>query len=115
MGEKITVRNQVPARIENAVYSPHRIAFTVDTPAPCLVVVAQSYYPNWRARIGSQVIPLWRANYAFQAFQVPAGRQDVTLTYVDGKFRTGLIITLITLAGMILAWVRWKLTDSAKT
>jgi hypothetical protein len=41
---------------------------------PSLVVVAQTYYHDWRADVDGQPTHLLRANHAFQAVQVPAAR-----------------------------------------
>ena len=38
---------------------------------PSLVVAAQTFYPCWKASVDGQPARLWRANYAFQAVQVP--------------------------------------------
>jgi hypothetical protein len=48
--------------------------------------------------------PIWRANYAFQALQIPAGRHTLTLVYKDSLFRAGMILAV--LAGLVCA-VLW--------
>jgi hypothetical protein len=109
MAGTITATNRVPgAAIENVRCSAQRITFTVDAPAPCLVVAAQSYYPNWRAYVAGQPVPLWPANHAFQALQVPAGRHEVMLRYEDRRFQLGAIISVLTLLGMIGATLLWR-------
>jgi hypothetical protein len=111
---QVTATNRGPAKITESRYSANRITFTVEAPAPSLVVVAQSFYPNWRARVDGQSVPVWRANYAFQAIQVPAGRRAVTLVYDDKSFRLGLVISTITLLGMGIAWLFLRQNNAAK-
>ena len=49
-------------------------------------------YHNWKARVDGKAVPLWRANYAFQAVEVPAGRHEVTLVYGDKMFWIGTLL-----------------------
>ncbi|MBM3882009.1 MAG: hypothetical protein FJ387_20190 [Verrucomicrobia bacterium] len=72
----------------------HRLRFTVDAAEPAWVVVAQSYYPCWQATVNGRPVPLYRANHAFQALEVPAGRAMVDLRYSDRRFRWGVAFSV---------------------
>jgi uncharacterized membrane protein YfhO len=49
---------------------------------------------------------LWRANYAFQALEIPSGEHHVELVYVDWNFRIGLLISVIAVGiVVVLYWV----------
>jgi hypothetical protein len=80
---------------------------TIDVVArqPSLVVVAQAYYHLWHASVDGRPENIWRANLGYQAVQVPAGRHRVTLHYRDRPFYSGLMISCLTLAGCVLAWI----------
>ena len=41
------------------------------------------------AFVDGKAVPLLRANYAFQALEVPAGKSQVQLVYQDNAFRLG--------------------------
>jgi len=84
-----------------AHYSPHEIHLQITTPAPVLAVVAQSLFPAWRAYIDGKPARIWRANYAFQAVEVPSGRHAVRLAYQDRWFELGAAISGLTM----LAWI----------
>jgi hypothetical protein len=71
---------------------------------PTFAVIAQTYDPKWRATVDGQPGELLRANHAFQAVAVPAGRHTLRLVYEDRSFRRGAAISLISLAGCLLAW-----------
>jgi uncharacterized membrane protein YfhO len=71
-----------------------------------MLVVAQAYYHCWRASVDGRAVPLWRANYAFQALEVPSGRHEVRLVYVDRAFQGGAIISMMAL--MLCMAVIWK-------
>ena len=70
--------------------------------------MAQTYYHRWRAFVDDQPATLLRANFAFQAVEIPSGRHRVRLEYVDRAFHLGVAISLAALAvclgGLGLAW-----------
>ena len=96
--------NAANARVTTRRFAAHEILAEVETDAPTLVTVAQSFYHPWRAFVDGQPVKLWRANYAFQALEVPAGKHTVRLVYVDEKFRLGVGISL---AGLALCGFLW--------
>ena len=51
-------------------------------------------------------VRLWRANHAFQALEVPEGRHEVKLVYEDRLFYLGAAVSLVTLAGCVMVWLR---------
>ena len=64
-----------------------------------MVVIAQSFYWPWEATVDGQPVALWRANHAFQALEVPAGKHQVIVAYRDRNFRTGAAVSVATLLG----------------
>jgi Bacterial membrane protein YfhO len=92
------------ARILSSRFTAQRGEIEVDAQDRSLVVISQAYYPAWKARVDGRSVPLWPANYAFQALEVPAGPHQVVLTYDDHVFYLGSIISILTLAG---CW-RWS-------
>ena len=80
----------------------------VDAAETSLVVVAQTYYHNWRAEIDGQPATLLRANVAFQAVQVPAGKHRVHLFYRDAAFELGAMISLVALVVCALGFFLWR-------
>ena len=98
--------NAANARVTTRRFAAHEILAEVETDAPTLVTVAQSFYHPWRAFVDGQPVKLWRANYAFQALAVPAGKHTVRLVYVDEKFRLGVGISLAGLAVCGFLWWR---------
>jgi len=57
----------------------------------------------WRIRttVDDRPVPLWTANYAFQALQVPAGQHEVRVVFRSDSFHIGAILTLISLLTLI--------------
>jgi hypothetical protein len=101
----ISATQRTAARVLNAVFANQRVSIRAEAPAASLVVISQCHYPAWQARVDGRPARIWRANCAFQAIEVPAGRHQVELVYEDGKLRTGLILSLLGLVGCAGLWV----------
>jgi hypothetical protein len=104
----VTVTNQTATRVLNSQFKAQRVDIEVEAAGPSLVVVAQTYYHNWRAYVDDQPTQLLRANYAFQAFQVPEGRHHVRLVYEDRVFQFGAAVSICMVVNcfIFLRWLR---------
>jgi uncharacterized membrane protein YfhO len=85
------------ARILSSHIGTAECVFETSAESRTMLVVAQAYYHCWRARVDGTDVPLWRANYAFQALEVPAGKHEVRLVYVDRAFQAGAVISILAL------------------
>jgi hypothetical protein len=87
-------------------FENQQISVQIQAPAPSILLVSQSWYPAWKAYVDGSPVKLWRADYAFQAVEVPAGRHTVRLAYEDRAFRMGWVLSC---AGLLL-WLGlwWK-------
>jgi uncharacterized membrane protein YfhO len=54
------------------------------------LVLHDTWDPGWRARVDGDPAEVLRADFAFRAVRVPAGRHAVELRYAPGSFRLGL-------------------------
>ena len=90
----VTATNQTTARVLNSKFTTQGVDIEVEASEPSLVVVAQTWYHNWRAYVDGKPAPLLRANHAFQAIQVPAGRHYIRLAYEDLAFQFGAAVSI---------------------
>jgi hypothetical protein len=86
-----------PAVVSNVTTGAGRVGFQVETDRPALVVIAQTFHPNWQARVNGTAVRIERADYALQAIIVPAGRNTIILVYRDRAFLAGLALSAATL------------------
>jgi len=93
----VSVTNETSARVVSQRFMPERVDLEVEAAAPSLVVLAQTWYHPWRAYVGGAPARLLRANYAFQAVEVPAGARHLRLVYEDHALRAGAIISALAL------------------
>ncbi len=90
----VTVTNQTAVRVLNSKIETQSVDAEIEAAEPSLVIVAQTWYHNWRAYVDGRPAPLLRANHAFQAIQVPAGRHSIRLIYEDRAFQFGAAVSI---------------------
>jgi Bacterial membrane protein YfhO len=104
----VTATNVATMRLSAEQFSAPEIDADVDASAPTMLVAAQSYYHPWRAYVDGGNVPLFRANYAFQAVAIPQGKHHVRLIYRDWAFEIGAVISIATLLGSFLYYFRLR-------
>jgi len=104
----VTVTNQTAARVLNSKFATQSVDAEVEATEPSLVIVAQTWYHNWRGYVDGRPAPLLRANHAFQAIQVPAGRHSIRLVYEDQAFQFGAAVSICMAVNcfIFLHWLR---------
>lgn len=102
----LTVSNAATAKILSRQFSAQKVRFEIGADGPAMVVVAQSFSHCWRAYMDGLPTRIWRANHAFQALEVPAGRHEVKLVYEDRRFLCGSTLSLGALLFCGFAWFR---------
>ncbi|MGB8368128.1 MAG: YfhO family protein [Limisphaerales bacterium] len=90
----VPVTNRKDTHVLNSKFGRQTVDVEVETADPSLVVVAQTYYHNWHAKIDGQPTTLFRANYAFQAVLVQPGKHQIHFFYQDRAFEIGAAITI---------------------
>ena len=75
--------------------------------APGYVVLADAYDPGWRTEVDGRPATLLRANVAFRAVAVPAGRHLVESSYRPRAVSLGLAVSAASAAlALAAAWSR---------
>jgi hypothetical protein len=104
----ITATQQTSARVLQARFASQSVSIQTEAPAASLVVISQTHYPAWRAYVDGQPTKIWRANYAFQALEVPAGQHHIRMVYEDKKLLAGAILSGVGL--LVCAGLWWRKT-----
>jgi hypothetical protein len=91
--------------------SDGKLTLRYDAPRDGVLFVSEAFYPERRAYVDGREVPTVKANVAFTAIPVPAGRHRVELRYVPVSFFLGAGITTATIfAWAILAWRRHRIS-----
>lgn len=81
--------------------SPNRLALSVTTERPALLVIADNWFPAWKATVDGESADVLRAYHTLRAVPVPAGRHTVEMVYESGIARLGLWLTILLSLGLI--------------
>jgi hypothetical protein len=85
-GGRVTVLSNHSERLKLEVEAPRRV----------LLVLNDSYYPGWRARLDGVDVDILRANVLVRAVVVPQGRHYVDFSYRPRSFRIGALVSFVT-------------------
>ncbi len=98
---EVAARASQDARIVTNDFSPQHVFIRTQSPTATMLFVSQTSYHPWQAFLDGKRARIWKANYAFQAIEVPAGSHTIHFDYVDRGFQCGLMISLFTLLGCL--------------
>lgn len=98
-----------PAEIERVEIDrrrPEVLHFDVAPEHPAVLVVAEAWYPGWRAWVDGVETPVWRVNGLFRGVAVSADAQQVEMRFEPTSFRVGAVVSLAaaTVLAMLLVY-----------
>jgi hypothetical protein len=81
---------------------PNETIIAVDVQAAAWLVIADTYYPGWRAEVNGAPATIQRANLAFRAVQLQSGENIVRMVYEPGWLAPGAIISALSLFALFI-------------
>lgn len=82
--------------------TPNKLLIKAELDAPGFLILSDIYYPGWTARVNESLIPILPANFSLRAIPLPAGKHDVHLAFMPPGFKIGRIISIMTLAIILI-------------
>src|ERR1039458_6971884 len=101
----ITATQRTAAYVLATKFANQKISIQTEAPTASLVVIAQAYYPAWKAYVDGRPARIWRANYAFQAVEVPAGSHHLQLLYEDKRLLMGAALSSLGVLACLGLWL----------
>jgi hypothetical protein len=83
-------------------YGLNRVQLRATMVEPGFVVLADSYYPGWRATVDGEHTPIYRANSVLRAVYVPAGQHEVTFVFRPLDFFVGAAVSGLALSFTVI-------------
>lgn len=107
--------------VEIIAYAPQKVVLETSLAQPGLMVVADTFYPGWKAEVVHQgnppfEVPILRTNRMQRGVLLEAGRNRITFTYQPRSFFTGATVSLLAwflfLGVFVSLWLRKPKTKS---
>ncbi|MGH9840879.1 MAG: YfhO family protein, partial [Blastocatellia bacterium] len=87
-------------------YEANRIELTTENPQNGFLVLSETYYDGWEARIDGQPAKIYRTDYTLRGVAVPAGRHGIEFVYRPRTLRLGAMGAAL---GLILLCLSYPL------
>jgi hypothetical protein len=103
------VKNGDAQRADESVnivsYQPERITISVQAQSDAYVLLADTWYPGWVARLDGDQVPIQRGDYIFRAIRVSAGTHQIEMEYRPTTLSVGIAISLGVLIFLGAVWI----------
>lgn len=87
--------------VKIAEYGATHLRLTAEMNGPGLVVLTDTYYPGWEARVDGQAVPIHRVDGVFRGVFVEGGRHEITMRFRPPSQSWGLALSAAGLAAAI--------------
>ena len=92
------VRSVVAPAASILIDEPARVVVAASTDAPAWLVLTDTWFPGWRARLDGADVAVLRADHAFRAVALPPGRHEVEFVFRPRRLWLGAAMTIAALA-----------------
>lgn len=101
-------------RIDYLKISPQKNVYEVETNQDGLLFVSDIFFPGWKAYVNEEVQDILRADFAFRAVPVSAGKSIVEMEYEPESFKRGLKISAISFFLLVVIGVGARIRKRKK-
>jgi uncharacterized membrane protein YfhO len=74
-----------------------RIALEGNDAKPRYLLVSETWYKDWHARVDGTPAPVHRGNHALMTIVIPPGAKEVALDFDSPEYAQGKVISLLAL------------------
>jgi uncharacterized membrane protein YfhO len=101
-GEKIPKAAGGPAEVKILKYSPNQVEIETIGKDKGFLVLADNYYPGWRAYVNGREKNVLRVFYNLRGVYLPPGNSTVTFTFEPLSFKIGAVVSCCTFLGILV-------------
>jgi hypothetical protein len=84
-------------------YGDERVVLRVRSSGPGVVVLSDTHYPGWKAKVDGRSADVERVDYTFRGVRIGPGEHTVELRYQPLSFRLGAWVSVLALVGLLAA------------
>jgi uncharacterized membrane protein YfhO len=85
--------------------TPNRVTIRAALDAPGYLVLADTWYPGWRATVDGEPVDILRANYGFRAVWLEDGEHTLEMIYRPTSVLVGGVLSLVALIVVVVGLV----------
>jgi len=89
-------------RAEVEEYSPGRVRVRAATSEQAILILADTFYPGWKAKVNGKQAQVFPVDYVFRGLLVDPGEHRVEFAYEPDSFRIGWQISLAAALGIAI-------------
>lgn len=96
--------------------SSTHVRIRASSEADCVLVLADAYYPGWKATVDGERVEVFPVNHAFRGILMPEGEHAIEFRYFPASFLIGLVISVsaLLISGAAALYVLWRMTQTEK-
>jgi hypothetical protein len=99
-------RQGLPKEVEIISEDNNKLGLRVKAAENAVLVLSDTYYPDWKAFVDGKKTKIYRADYNFRAIPLNAGTHRVEFVYDPLSFKLGAGATILGILGCIgIGWV----------
>jgi hypothetical protein len=97
-----TMPDPSPSRATITRWEPGHVILKLEPapPAPSYILVAENWYPDWRATVDGSAVPTLRGDQTFLTVAVPAGAKQVELEFRSASYTRGRMVSVVSLLAL---------------
>jgi hypothetical protein len=84
-------------------YRPNTISLKTQSNKARFLVLADNYYPGWKAYVNGQEKPVLRVDYTLRGLLLEKGTNTIVFAFKPQSFFWGASVTVMTLTGLLAA------------
>ena len=111
LSTELPSRDSIPlSAVSIRSFEPDSLLLDVESKEDGLLVLAEAWYPGWKAQINGKVCDAIPVNGWMRAYPVPAGRYTVAVYFRQNYLSAGAAITVIAAVTLVLVVARGRLS-----
>ncbi|MFP8490145.1 YfhO family protein [Gracilimonas sp. Q87] len=101
--DQLTTSADPASSVEVTNYTGPEIYLKVSRSETGFLVLSEVYYPaGWSATLNGEEIPIYKTDYFLRGLEIPAGEHEIKLRFEPRSYKTGVILSWISLGFQIL-------------
>jgi len=89
-------------------YGKNHVSISSNLDKDSLVVISDSYYPGWKAKIDGKQTEILAANINSRAVVTPKGKHIIQYSYEPPRWHFALMLTIISSLSLLVLTIRFR-------